>query len=91
MTTHLASWGKINFQRNRSKAPDSPGGNRASPRKSPARSVSGLPAELCDKVVNNNNSHAGGGIGPQQHARQQTVGAVLTAQQQSEFYQNNSP
>jgi cell division protein FtsN len=80
MTTHLASWGKINFQRNKSKAPDSPG-NRGSPRKSPARSVSGVPADLSEKLVNNNYS---------QHSRQQTVAGLLTADQQNAFYQNHS-
>ena len=80
MTTHLASWGKINFQRNKSKAPDSPG-NRNSPRKSPARSVSGVPAaDLSEKLVNNNYS---------QHSRQQTVAGLLTADQQNAFYQSH--
>jgi hypothetical protein len=77
MTTHLASWGKMNFQRHKSKppnpvAPDSPG-NRESPRRSPGRSVSGVPADLSEKHVNNNYN---------QHSRQQTVGGLLTAEQQ---------
>ena len=60
MTTHLASWGKMNFQRHKSKPPnpDSPGA-RESPRRSPGRSVSGIPADLTEKHVNNNyNQHS---------------------------------
>jgi hypothetical protein len=69
MTTHLASWGKMNFQRHKSKGPDSP-------RKSPGRSMSGIPNNLTEKLVNNNYN---------QHARQQTVGALLTVEQQQSF------
>lgn len=79
MTTHLASWGKMNFQRHKAKpnqAVAEPQGVRDSPKRSPGRSMSGYPSEQTEKPVNYNNN---------QHSRQQTVGAVLTDEQKMAF------